>query len=584
MPETTENFHHVPIASCKITATIGISKERGIKARYCGGEKKIATYLFDTDRWSMESAREWVKARSTHAESELFDPFGGMTLAQIIEDMMYKRMVKYEREKYGPLDGWRKVAESEMQIGKKKEVDSTSTICKCSECSYEGDEEADTLCSEANCPECGATLGKKPPSEERESITPTYLSLSLPAAERVASGDLSRIIHMGDLEEVVSHPVHITHEGRVHAVVILSQPVSIGSDVYAYEVEVIEAYSPPLELFNTYCKHQFFKCQVPAGDSCVAIYHDVCMECRWDLKKGCTMPDNIWQGWAVPQLLKRDSKESQDVKEPVLESALIERVSWRLPPFSSEGGNYFLAPTIRDLFPPHETFVEVYCGASNVLFSTYPVSTEVLNDTDIEFISAYESMRALTLRQLIELRGKNWHPWKAKFESLKGFISEDEVNQLYRFLYLSWYSFDSNRKDYRGRPKNWSLEARLGRVENARVRLREVKLTSEDGISCIERWDSPSTAFFLDPPFTQENNIDPLRETLSAIEGKFVLRISDTPEHRDTLSEYNVMSTSVVRRAGRVVPNEGEGIIRERRAELLVTNCDLPSELEKGSI
>ncbi len=486
MPETKDGKHRIPVAECKITATIELSREKGISALYCGGEKKIATYLFDTDHWSMESARAWVKARSTHAESE-------------------------------------------MQIGKKKDLDGTSTICRCPdpECGYEGEKEADTLCSEMNCPECGATLEKKPPSEERESVTPTYLSLSLPAAERVVSGDLSRIIHMGDLEEITSYPIHLMCEGKVYAEVKLSQSVHIGSDIYAYEVEVMEVYDPPLETYDS------------------------------------------------------EEEAIQEVKNVPESTSLVERVSWRLPPFSSEGGNYFLAPTIRDLFPPHETFVETYCGSSNVLFSTYPVSTEVLNDTDAELISAYESMRALTLRQLIELRGKNWHPWKAKFESLKGLISEDEVNQLYRFLYLSWYSFDSNRKDYRGRPKNWSLEARLGRVENARVRLREVKLTSEDGVSCIERWDSPSTAFFLDPPFTQGSNINSLREALPSIEGKFVLRISDTPEHRNMLSEYNVMSTSVARRAGRVTPRE-DG--RERRAELLVTNCDLPSELEKGSI
>ena len=30
MPETTENFHHIPVAECEITATIDISKERGV--------------------------------------------------------------------------------------------------------------------------------------------------------------------------------------------------------------------------------------------------------------------------------------------------------------------------------------------------------------------------------------------------------------------------------------------------------------------------------------------------------------------------------------------------------------------------
>lgn len=54
-----------------------------------------------------------------------------------------------------------------------------------------------------------------------------------------------------------------------------------------------------------FCKHVFFECQVPAGDSCVAIYHQVCIKCRWDKTKGVIMPDEIWRGWAVPQLERR---------------------------------------------------------------------------------------------------------------------------------------------------------------------------------------------------------------------------------------------------------------------------------------
>ena len=55
------------------------------------------------------------------------------------------------------------------------------------------------------------------------------------------------------------------------------------------------------------CRHEFFKCQVPAGDSCVAIYHDVCRKCRWDKRKGIYMPVDIWKGWALPQLEKLDN-------------------------------------------------------------------------------------------------------------------------------------------------------------------------------------------------------------------------------------------------------------------------------------
>jgi hypothetical protein len=61
-------------------------------------------------------------------------------------------------------------------------------------------------------------------------------------------------------------------------------------------------------LRKRHCHHKFFKCQVPASDSCVAIYHQVCRKCRWDENKGIFMPLHIWRGWAVPQLEKLDEQ------------------------------------------------------------------------------------------------------------------------------------------------------------------------------------------------------------------------------------------------------------------------------------
>ena len=64
-PEETENYIHIPVRECKITATIDISPKQGIKALYCGKEKEIATYLFAKDKgWTMEKAKAWVKEHS----------------------------------------------------------------------------------------------------------------------------------------------------------------------------------------------------------------------------------------------------------------------------------------------------------------------------------------------------------------------------------------------------------------------------------------------------------------------------------------------------------------------------------------
>jgi HK97 family phage prohead protease len=64
-PEETANYIHIPVKTCKITATIDISVKEGIKALYCGKEKEIATYLFAKDKgWTMAKARQWVKDHS----------------------------------------------------------------------------------------------------------------------------------------------------------------------------------------------------------------------------------------------------------------------------------------------------------------------------------------------------------------------------------------------------------------------------------------------------------------------------------------------------------------------------------------
>lgn len=75
-PETTEDYHRIPVRECKITATIDIDADNGIKALYCGGEKAIATYLFDTAKWTMDDAEEWV---DEHKEAGIGKAKGGAT-------------------------------------------------------------------------------------------------------------------------------------------------------------------------------------------------------------------------------------------------------------------------------------------------------------------------------------------------------------------------------------------------------------------------------------------------------------------------------------------------------------------------
>ncbi len=61
-PETTDQYHRIPVnPGCEVTATITISAAQGIKAIYCGKVKKVHTYLFDVNKWTMAEAKKWVE-------------------------------------------------------------------------------------------------------------------------------------------------------------------------------------------------------------------------------------------------------------------------------------------------------------------------------------------------------------------------------------------------------------------------------------------------------------------------------------------------------------------------------------------
>lgn len=52
----------IKIDTCKVTATITISKKQGISALYCGKEKKIRTYIFLKSKgWDVPKAKKWVE-------------------------------------------------------------------------------------------------------------------------------------------------------------------------------------------------------------------------------------------------------------------------------------------------------------------------------------------------------------------------------------------------------------------------------------------------------------------------------------------------------------------------------------------
>jgi HK97 family phage prohead protease len=84
-PEETDDFIRIPVRDCKVTATIDISKKEGIKALYCGDEKKVRTYMFDKRdpyNWTMAKAKKWIEEHDSEKEAP-----DGVTEIEIPRDL-----------------------------------------------------------------------------------------------------------------------------------------------------------------------------------------------------------------------------------------------------------------------------------------------------------------------------------------------------------------------------------------------------------------------------------------------------------------------------------------------------------------
>lgn len=87
-------------------------------------------------------------------------------------------------------------------------------------------------------------------------------------------------------------------------------------------------------------------------------------------------------------------------------------------------------------------------------------------------------------------------------------------------------------------------------------RLKNTTITNKDYASLIQRYDSPDTLFYLDPPYEgsvdrddythSHFDLEELEDRLSNIEGKFILSMNDSPNVRKIFKKYPIKVVETV--------------------------------------
>lgn len=180
------------------------------------------------------------------------------------------------------------------------------------------------------------------------------------------------------------------------------------------------------------------------------------------------------------------------------------------PPFPYYGAKGRLAPWIASLLPPHEVYVEPFCGSAAVLFAKTPSQHEVINDLDGNVVTFFRALRD----QPDELtRACQLTPYaRAEYQTARLDEDVDDLERARRVFVRATQAFNGDGLSA-GRSASWSCGARPGdayvsrtrgradRLYEVAERLRGVLIESCDALEVIPAYDGPDVALYVDPPY-----------------------------------------------------------------------------------
>jgi DNA adenine methylase len=245
-------------------------------------------------------------------------------------------------------------------------------------------------------------------------------------------------------------------------------------------------------------------------------------------------------------------------------------------PFGTSGGKARMASSLVELTPEHDTFVEAFSGAASYYFKKDPDASksEVLNDLDKETYLLLKFFRDASSQEINDLKGREWRGDKKMFLFMRDkFKVKTPLDQIYKTLYMKRHSFMYRGQTWRGVKNDPQTRKRvnqppssLDRLEAYKERLSKTKLFNKDYRDIISKFDSPTTFFYLDPPY-DEDMVEGIIKTLKEIKGKWLLSFSYNKELAEGLKEFNVHILDVTRTI-----NKPEGETRPVQKEILAAN------------
>jgi len=238
-----------------------------------------------------------------------------------------------------------------------------------------------------------------------------------------------------------------------------------------------------------------------------------------------------------------------------------------ITPIGRMGGKSKIAKQLIQMFPPFNTYVELFLGAGNI-FLRIPQDELagkkiVLNDLDKDMYTIFTGLKKDPKGINEKVRRKCLT--KDEFNEIK---SKKDVSSLITKYKNSFFNMG---KGYSNNKRNINTNYEI--IGN---KLKQATITNTSFEKLIPKYDSPTTFFYLDPPYeslTQKDYTDYVTpesvfSALQGIKGKFMLSYNDSPNICKIFEKYNIKKIETKY-------THTKHIEHRKKTEVIITNYDI---------
>ncbi|WP_028535621.1 DNA adenine methylase [Paludibacterium yongneupense] len=216
------------------------------------------------------------------------------------------------------------------------------------------------------------------------------------------------------------------------------------------------------------------------------------------------------------------------------------------------GGKRRLADKLLPLFPPHECYVELFCGGAALYFLRYaPAQTEVLNDVNGELTNLYRVVQNHLEEFVRQFKWAISSRQVFKWQQMTRPETLTDIQRAARFYYLQQHAFGGKVQGQSFGTATTGPAINLCRIEEnlsaAHLRLSGTYIEHLSWQDCLKRYDRAHTFFYADPPYWQTEGYgidfgfeqyEQLAQSMRTCKGKAMVSINDHPDIRRVFNGF----------------------------------------------